>query len=180
MVLRAFHKVFQKLSYILIAFITSILIFLFAVWFPNIPLIVKIMNHPGLSLSERLQFPVSLLGSITTNFSIFSASYTIIIAILFGINLSMVIYLLRNRLKNIKKSGVTTSFLGLISGIIGMGCAACGTLLLTVILSLFGVSWIISFLPLAGGEFGILAIFLLGLSIYTTAKQIQNPIVCKI
>ncbi len=180
MVFKVFYKVFHKLPYILIAFVTSILVLLFAIWLPNISLIVKIMNHPGLSLYEKFHFPISLLGSITTNFSIFSASYTIIIAILFGISLALIIFLLRHKLRDIKKNGITTGFLGIISGIIGIGCAPCGTLLLTTVLSLFGASWIISFLPLAGGEFGILAIFLLGLSIYTTSRQIQNSIVCKI
>lgn len=48
------------------------------------------------------------------------------------------------------------------------------------ILSLFGASWILSFLPLGGGEFGILGVILLTVSLYMTAKQIQNPAVCRI
>jgi len=42
-----------------------------------------------------------------------------------------------------------------------------------------GASGILAFLPLGGGEFGILGVILLTVSLYLTAKQIQNPMICK-
>ena len=138
------------------------------------------MGHPGIPLAQKLDLPISLLGSIVTNFTILSASYTIAIAILFGVNLAMVTYFLRRRVDDVKQSGIATGFFGITSGVIGMGCAACGSFLLMSILSLFGASWILSFLPLGGGEFGILGVILLTVSLYMTAKQIQNPAVCRI
>lgn len=138
------------------------------------------MGHPGIPFLQKVNLPISLLGSITTNFTLLSASYTIAIAVLFGINLSMIVYYLKRRITNIKQSGITTGFLGITSGIIGIGCAACGSVLLMSILALFGASWVISLLPLRGGEFGIFGVILLALSLYTIAKQIQNPAVCKI
>ncbi len=180
MVFQALKKVFQKPLYILLALATSTAVFAFAVWLPNIPLIVKVMGHPGIPFSQKLDLPISLLGSIATNFTLLSASYTIAIAILFGINLAMIIYFLRRRIADVERSGIATGFFGIASGVIGMGCAACGSLLLTSILSLFGATWILSFLPLAGGEFGILGVILLVASLYMTAKRIQNPAVCKI
>src|SRR3990167_10157871 len=180
MLFQALQKVFRKPTYILLALITSSAVFVFAVWLPNIPLIVKVMGHPGISLTQKLDLPISLLGSIVTNFTLLSASYTIAIAILFGINLAIVTYFLRRRIVEVKRDGVVTGFLGLVSGVIGMGCAACGSLLLTSILSFLGATWILSFLPLAGGEFGILGVILLSVSIYLIAKKIQNPAACKI
>ena len=166
--------------YALLALITSTVVFAFAVWFPNISLIVEIMGHPGISFSQKLDLPISLLGSIATNFTLLSASYTIAIALLFGVNLAMTTYFLRRKISEVRQSGVTTGFIGLASGVLGMGCAACGSLLLTSSLSLIGASGILAFLPLAGGEFGILGVILLSVSIYLIAKQIQNPTVCKI
>jgi len=180
MVIQALQKVFRKPMYIFLALITSLVVFAFAVWLPNIPLIVKVMGHPGIPLTQKLDLPISLLGSIVTNFTILSASYTIAIAILFGVNLAMVTYFLRRRVDDVKQSGIATGFFGITSGVIGMGCAACGSFLLMSILSLFGASWILSFLPLGGGEFGILGVILLTVSLYMTAKQIQNPAVCRI
>ena len=177
-VFQTLQKVFQKPLYALLAFIMGLGVFAFAVWLPNISLIVQIMGHPGISFSEKLDLPISLLGSIATNFTPLSASYTIAIAILFGINFAMIIYFLRRRVVEVKQSEMAVGFFGITSGVIGMGCAACGSFLLTSILALFGVSWILSFLPLAGGEFGILGVILLAFSIHLVAKQIQNPAVC--
>lgn len=180
MVIQALQKVFRKPAYTLLAFVVSMVVFVFALWLPNIPLIIKIMGHSGIPFRQKLDFPISLLGGIATNFTLLSASYTIAIAILFGINLAMIIYLFRRRIDKVKKNGITTGFFGMTSGLVGIGCAACGSFLLMSTLSLFGASSILAFLPIIGGAFGIIGVILLGTSIYMTAKQIQNPAICKI
>ena len=180
MLIQALQKVFRKPQYALLALTTSAAVFAFAVWLPNLSLIVRVMGHPGVPFSQKLDLPLSLLGSIATNFTLLSASYTIAIAILFGMNVSMIVYFLRRRVDEVKQAGVATGLFGITSGVIGMGCAACGSFLLMSILSLFGASWILSFLPLGGGEFGIFGVILLAVSLYMTAKKIQNPAVCKI
>ena len=68
--------------------------------------------------------------------------------------------------------------LGILSGIFGLGCAACNSLVLMSFLGVVGAAGIIPFLPLKGGEFGILAVFLLGMATYFAAKQISKPPVC--
>ena len=180
MIFDALKKVFRKFPYMLLALATSAIVFAFAVWLPNLSLIVEVMGHSEASFSQKLDLPISLLGSITTNFTLLSASYTIAIAVLFGINLAMIVYFLRHRIAEVQQSGIATGFLGITSGVIGMGCAACGSLLLTSIFAIFGASWILAFLPLNGGEFGILGVILLTVSLYLTAKQIQNSVVCRI
>ena len=132
-VFQTLQKVFQKPLYALLAFITSLGVFAFAVWLPNISLIVQIMGHPGISFSEKLDLPISLLGSIATNFTPLSASYTIAIAILFGVNFAMIIYFLRRKVVEVKRGGMAVGFFGITSGVIGMGCAACGSFLLTLL-----------------------------------------------
>ena len=180
MIVQALQRVFTKPLYILLALITSLAVFAFAVWFPNISLIVRIMGHSGISFLQKLDLPISLLGSIATNFTLLSASYTIAIAVLFGINFAMIVYFLRRRIVEVRQSGITMGFFGMASGVVGMGCAACGSFLLASIFSLVGASGVLAYLPLAGGEFGILGVVLLGASLHMTAKQIQNPSVCNI
>ncbi len=180
MIYQALQKVFRKPIYMLLALMTSFVVFAFATWLPNIRLIMNVVGTSDIPFSQKLELPVTLLGSITTNFTLLAASYTIAIAILFGINLAMVIYYLRRRISETKQSGIATGFLGITSGILGMGCAACGSFLLTNILAFFGASGVLAFLPLAGEEFGILGVILLLVSVYLTAKQIENPAVCKI
>jgi len=180
MVFKALQKVFVKPKYALLACSTSLVVFALAVWLPNISLIVRVMDHSGISFLQKLDLPISLLGSITTNFSLLSGTYTIAISLLFGINLAMIVYFMRRRVTEIKQDGATIGFFGIASGIFGMGCAACGSFLLMSALSLFGASSILAFLPLGGAEFGLLGVALLTLSIRAVSRQVQNPEVCRI
>lgn len=180
MVLQVLQKVFRKPTYVIIALLISIGMFVFATWLPNIGLIMSIVFSPDMPFSEKLYLPVSLIGSIATNFNLLSASYTVAIAILFGIDLAVVIYYLRRRIKEAKNIGISVGFFGVLSGVVGMGCAACGSFLLTSGLSLFGASWLLFYLPVVAGEFAIMGVILLIISIYLTARKIKNPAVCKI
>lgn len=180
MVIQALQKVFRSPAYVVLALFISVSIFVFAVLLPNIRLVAGIVSSPNVSLLSKFELPISLLGSIGTNFTILSASYTIIIAILFGMYISMIIYFLRRRIKAIKQSGMATGILGITSGVLGVGCGACGAFLLTSFLSLIGAGGILAYLPLGGSEFGILGVILLSFALYKVAKQIENPLVCKI
>lgn len=178
MVFQALRKVFRKPIYALIALITSFTMFALAVWLPNISLIVSVMSHPGISLSDKLNLPVSLLGSIATNFTLLSASYTIAIAILVGINTAFIVYVIRRQRSALPKTGAAAGMVGVASGILGAGCTACGTIILTSVLATFGGAGALAFLPLRGGEFGILGVILLLASFFLLAKQITSPPLC--
>ncbi len=173
------EKVFRTKKYLLLALSGSFTAYVLAVWFPNFRLIAVVFSSDA-SLVEKLAVPVSLLGSISTNFTLLSAFSTVSIAVLFGINIALLAYFLNNRIADVRQSGAATGFLGLVSAVAGTGCAACGSFLLVSGFSLIGATSLLSFLPLGGGEFGLLAIGLLSLSIYLTAKQITKPAVCAV
>lgn len=180
MVLQALQKVFQKPAYALFSLGVSAVVFVLATWLPNIRLITSVVSSPDIPFLSKLELPVSLVGSIATNFTLFSASYTIAIALLFGVYLAMSLYFLRRRIREVGQVGIAAGFLGATSGVLGIGCAACGSFLLTNVLSLVGASGALAFLPFGGSEFGIIGVLLLVFSIYLVAKQIENPAVCKI
>lgn len=179
MIIEALQKVFRKPAYVVLALLVSALVFVLAVWLPNIRLVAGIVISPDVPFLSKLELPLSLLGSIGTNFTVLSASYTIVIAILFGMYVAIITYFLKRRIKEVGQSGVATGFLGIASGILGVGCTACGSFLLTS-LTLVGAGGVLAFLPLGGSEFGILGVILLTIALYATAKQIENPLVCKI
>lgn len=177
--IEALVRVFKDGRYTLVALIGSAAMYAFAVWLPNLRLIVAVLSSDA-SLVEKLAVPTSLLGSLATNFSLLSATYTLAIAVLFGVNIALLAYFLNHRIAEVRQSGAAVGFAGLLSGVAGVGCAACGSFLLTSGLSLIGAAGVVSFLPLGGSEFGILAVVLLVLSIYLTAKQITKPAVCAV
>jgi hypothetical protein len=179
MITRALTKVFSHPAYIALALIAGTSVLLFALWFPNLGLIASVVASPDASLVEKVLLPITLLGSIATNFSFFSASYTVAVSLLFGVYVALMVYFLRRRIKA-ASGGTVTGTLGILSGVIGIGCAACGSIAASTILSLIGVSGVVALLPLGGSEFGIIGIILFLLAIRTLAKQIETPAVCRI
>ena len=180
MVRKAFQRVFSGPSYVLLAITIAVSVFAFAVWLPNWRLIFTVIASPSVNFTEAVAVIFGLFLSIGTNFTVVSASYTIVIAILFGINIALLVYYISTKRKeSFQGRGGVVGIGGLVSGIFGIGCASCGTFILTSVLALVGAGGIVSFLPLGGEEFGILGVVLIGYATYWTAKKIEEPLVCK-
>mgnify|MGYP001583621323 CR=1 FL=1 len=156
MILEAMQKVFRNFRLTLLAIAVAVAVFLFAVWLPNFGLITRVVFDSSVSIENKVQLPWSLLGSIGTNFTPLSATYTIVIAILFGVYIAMLTYFLKRRSKEVGQGRIVTGFLGIASGVLGVGCAACGSFLLTSVLPIVGASSALALLPLGGSEFGIM------------------------
>ena len=180
MILDSFKTVFKIRFYWLLAAGVAVMVFLFSTWLANVRLIAAVFSSSNAAFLQKIKLLFSLTASIQTNFTVFSGFYTVLIALLFGLNLSMIVYFIRQRKTLLKKNGVATSLGGLFSGFLGIGCAACGTVLLGPLLTFIGAGGLIAMMPLGGEEFGILSIIILSISIYLTAKRIQQPVTCTI
>ena len=176
----AFSEVFAHTSYIALASALALLAFAFAVWLPNIGLLAEVFGVSSTPLETKLKLAWSLLGSIRTNFSLLSASYTIAIAILFGLNIAMIIYLIKRAKGAISRKDAATGLVGVASGALGIGCAACGSFILSATLASFGAASALAILPFRGGEFGILSVILLAISIFLISKRIAVSLTCNI
>lgn len=170
-------KVFSNKLYSTLAIVVMLVVFAFATWLPNIRLLFSVVVDPAVSLITKFLLPIQLLGSITTNFTIFSAGYTIVIAILAGVYVSLFTYRFR-RQKKLSQKSLSVSFIGLLSGVTGLGCAACGSIVTTSLIGVGGLGSL-ALLPFKGSEFGVFGIVLLVTSIYLLAKQINQPLICK-
>lgn len=182
-VAQAFRQVFAEVRYTLLAVTTGLAIFIFATWLANLALVWQIAASKMIPLSDKLNVLVALTGSIATNFTLFSALTTVLIAALFGANVAMIAYHLRLRRESGRQAGqaaAATSLGGLASGLFGVGCAACGTFLLSPALALLGVASLIPLLPFGGEEFGLLGVGMLGVSLAITARKIVQPVACPI
>lgn len=177
---RPLRDVFVRPHYGALALTVSFIVFTFAVWLPNTRLIVDVISSGDIALGAKAQLLFSLYGSIATNFTLVSAVYTIAIAVLFGINVALLTYYIKALRGGFSKENTTTGTLGLISGFFGIGCAACGTFILSSVLGLFGAAGIVTFLPLGGEEFGILGVILLGYTTIAISRKIGGPLVCEI
>ena len=179
MIQNVLKKVFSNPIYIVLAVTVTISVFAFAVWLPHGKLISTIITSPSVSFIEAVGIMFGLFLSIGTNFTAVSASYTIAIALLFGINIALLTYYISQRKGSFPSRGGAFGVGGLVSGVFGIGCAACGTFILTSVLALVGAGSIITFLPLGGEELGLIGVALIGYATYWTAKKIAEPVVCK-
>lgn len=156
---------------LLIAIGVSALVFAFAVWLPNLRLLAIVATGDA-ALADKIALPLNLLASITTNFTLLSALYTIVIAILTGINVAFIVELIRA--KQMFAGGAAAGASGIVAGALGIGCAACGSLVLTALTGTILGTGALALLPFGGGEFGIVGVGLLGYSTYLLSKQITK------
>jgi len=177
---KTFIKIFSSPKNIVLAVSVFLTVLLVALLIPNVSLIGSFLKLPGTGIKEVLVLVVNLLGSLGTNFTTVTASYTVVIAIIFGINIALMVHYIKKFKESKKQGGAASSTLGIIVGAFGIGCASCGSLLVTTALSLFGISGSLTFLPFGGQEFGFIGVLLLGYSTYLLLKKITNPLVCKI
>lgn len=176
--MNAFRVVFRNWDYIALSGAVGLVVFALAMWFRNLRLLWSIWSDPSTTFVDKVTFPLRLLESIGTNFTVLSASYTIAIAVLVGVNVAFVVYILKHQKQRLSAAGVTTGTFGIRSGATGLGCAACGSLVISSLVATAGGASVLALLPLRGGEFGILGVILLGTSTYFLAKHITKPPVC--
>lgn len=173
---RAILHILARRQYAFVALAVSVLVFVLAVWLPNLRLLFLVWTDASVSFGDKIALPMSLLPSIATNFTLLSASYTIAIALLAGINAALTVHLIKTRRRI--GGGVVIGASGVFAGAFGVGCAACGSLILTSLIGTAGGISVLAILPLRGGELGIIGVALLGYSMYLLAKQINKPLVC--
>lgn len=174
--MKALRLVFKNRNYVALTVSVIGIVFVLATWLPNLRLLWSVWSDASIALGDKIILPIRLLESITTNFTLLSAWYTILIALLAGINVSFAVHLTRTRV--LTGGSVVAGLSGLFTGALGIGCAACGSL---VIASLIGTATgvsLLAFLPLKGAEFGVLGVVLLSYSTHLLAKQITKPLVC--
>ena len=179
---QAVRQVFAERKYILIAAAVAFTAFVIATWLPNLALVWQIVRSPSIPSLDKIRILATLIGSIGTNFTIFSAFAVTMIAMLFGMNIAMIVYVIGQRRQFSQHiSGVAaTSFSGLATGLLGIGCVACGALVLSPALFLAGGGALVGLFPFGGEEFSVIGIVILLLSLTLVARQISQQASCRI
>ena len=167
--------------YILYGFAISFMIFSFNILYPHFETIKAYYDIENIDILAKIIFTAKMYLVFFTNNTLFSATISLLIALLSALNIILLaIYIKKN--KTNKKEIVSISGMGLggfISAFLGLGCAACGTFVLGLVLSYFGAGALLTILPLGGLEVGILGIFILSATSFFIYKKIKAPLVCK-
>ena len=180
MVIKVLWRVFRNARYSIMATGVAFMVLSATLLLPNLPAIRQIFATDVISFGAKFSFLFSLYGTLFTNFNVLSALNLILIAVFFGVNISLVTYYIRRQQIASKNAKVHAASLGgIISGILGIGCAACGSVVLTALLGAFGGGGFILLLPFHGAEFGLMGVILLAVSIYYVCARINDPLVCR-
>ena len=172
----SFRTVFGNVRYLLLSLGIFLMVLVFAIWLPNLSFVGSTITSPTLTVMQKANLLWSSLGAYQTNFTLLSRTLTTIIVALFAVQISFLVFYFKRRIKLQSATGMSLG--GVVSGLVGIGCAACGSVILS---SLFGLGFTAAFvtiLPLQGQEFGLLGVGILGFAIFQTATKIQDPLTC--
>lgn len=102
----------------------------------------------------------------------------LLMAGLFGLDAALISHYMRRQVRLNRDTGASAA--GVMVGLLGVGCASCGSVFLS---SLFGVGATVgasSWLPLRGQEFAWLGILVIVASIFSVSRKIVAPEACAI
>jgi hypothetical protein len=133
-------KVFMKPHYLLGAVIAMFLVANLIIWSLNLELAQYIISEPSLSIASKLEFFSSSIRDIFTTYESNQALGIAVFSVMFGINIALLVFVLRNigLKKMAKQSGASGT--GLVFAVLSGGCVACGTSLLAPLAITFGAT----------------------------------------
>ncbi len=147
---------------------------------PNAKLLALVWFDDAVTLATKGGLLISLYGSLLSNQTWVSGSIALITAFLAGLNAALLTLYIRTTGKGVKVTHISAASVGgIVAGLFGIGCAGCGSIILTSVLATAGATAILS-LPFDGVEIGIVGIVLL---VYATKKlvaEIKKGNVCNV
>lgn len=169
-------EVFSKPLYWVVGLLSAALLWSFLVLSFSYPSLSFVLFDGAFSINEKFNIFITSFGVFNTNFTLGSQVSNTLLALLVGVNISFLVYYLKDKFKVQKEAGMST--FSVMLGALGIGCSACGSVVLS---SLFGVTAASNFLgyfPLGGSEFTYSAIILVLLSNFYISRKIQQPQTC--
>ena len=161
----------------LVIIVSTIVFFTLLLLVENGKATYSIFNFDAIPFFKRVSLAFLTLFDIAGTFTGGSLILAVLGSLLGGINLSLAYTYMRVRGEVLVKSGLYSG-VGLVFAFLGVGCAACGTALLSVLLGFFGFSAMLQVLPYQGQEIGYIGIIFLSIATYFLAQKVAAPNVC--
>ena len=161
--LKSAFRVFINPVYILWVGLGTLITSGFILWSLNLNLLGYVIFDAPISLLQKIDFFFDIYSNLYTTYTGVQSISLVIFSVLFGINLALLIFVLKNRGFSAipKKSGVG----GFALAILGGGCVACGTSLIAPLVATLGAG-ATPFLRDLATIFNILGSILILYSIY--------------
>lgn len=134
--LKTLWWLFVQPTYSLLAFFIATIFFELVYWIFNLQAFFLLMASPRLGLTDKLSVVLSPFTSINSQNGPILFVLMIALAVLQGLSLTALIYAVRHQPKTDSKLLGGSVILGFLA-LIGLGCPACGTSLVTPVVALF-------------------------------------------
>jgi len=167
--------IFRTKSQIMLVFCLAVFFFFLTTALGNFSSLIEFFNSSS-SVGNLLYFQILLSLLFTSLGNPLSIILTVFLSFLLAINIILVIK--SKRRTHLKSQPL--GLLGILSGALGIGCAACGTLLSEVLISYFGIAFVTTTLPFQSLFFQFTGIILLILSIILLLKNSNTTKTCEI
>lgn len=170
--------VFAQPRYSFVVLIIIFFVLAAASWLQNFHFLAAVLFSPLFPLKTKFQIFFTGFGALASNYSFPNAFFIVLLAVLTGVNFSMIVFYYKKRARAGKELGVGA--FGALLGFLGIGCSTCGSVLISSFLGFGAAAGFLNTLPFNGLEFGIASTLLIIFSIFTLAKKIDDPLVCRI
>lgn len=174
----AIGKVLRSPGSLALLVSTAVGVFLLQVWLPDLGLIWHVVTSSAFSPGEKVGFLWASVGAIRTNFTVLGAWLVGAVSILFGLSAALTVRYLRERLAVRDVSGMGVA--GLLAALVGVGCSACGAVVLSALVGATATASFVGLLPLRGQEFTLLSAAILAAAVVVTARKLAEPVACEL
>lgn len=177
-ILKASRLAFRRRETVIAAVAAVLAVVLAAMAAPNVKLLVFILTEPEFDAALKLKAAVRAVWSGRLAFAKASGPLVAAVALLFGWNVGLLAHRLKDKIREERAAGAGLA--GMVIGLFGVGCAACGSVLLTTLFGAGAAAAVVGALPFKGAEFGVVGIAVILGSIHHVSKRIVDPDACAI
>lgn len=177
--LRSAWSVLVQPRYAALAVVFGFVFFEIVYWAFNLS-ILRVVLGSGLGVGEKTVFMLSPFKDIFTTTGGLVGTLMILVAVVQGINLSMLVYTVKHQKK--LNAGVIGggSIAGLLA-VVGLGCSACGTSLLVPIVTIFASTSAVAIsekitviAPLLAVIVGLVGVYYLGIQVANVKAKLKQ------
>lgn len=170
-------RVFSTSTYNLVGILIAVLFFLLFLGISQITIIGEVASIEG-AFFGKASLIWTILYTSFTQMSGGGVAYLIILSLLVGLQGTLLVFLIKQRATTL--GALSRGIWGMVLGMVGIGCSACGSVLFVTILSLFiGTGNALALFTQWGLVIGIGGIGVLLYAIFFTLRMIEKPAVCR-
>jgi len=178
MIVPTLKKIYSKKSDIFISVVVAALVILIGIILPQLEFLSQIFRSDLFGWNEKFNILFNVLYDTMRGTKPGAQFFLLVVAALSAMNITFFVYYTQHRVKTQVSAGL--GIVGIIVGFFGIGCAACGSVLLSTVIGFAAASQVLGFLPFHGEEFSWLSILILLIANFYLIKKINDPMVCKL